>query len=650
MKYLLLIFIFLVSLNSSSQSYTNEIIIPRDGVEFKFEFNCDGKPCQYGQFVTGDYWVTPYNISQAVTLISISPNGEENGAMINPDLLRDDSNNIISFENQKQGILNAYEHYDDDLNIMNSLPLDLHGDSSVFKIASMNDGCGTDAIEIGCVKSATVLTILSFPPKNQGETIFRPPFHGDWKPLYEVDRVRMERLPSLPQISEASEIVGDFGYNSWLVPQIELYHKGMGEFHRATIPHMAQTPYAADQAKDFLEDLTKLFGLTSIEDKKMATYSLIQKGIDNYAIYKMGVPFQSGAGQHLGKKPPIVFFAAMYDDLELLNDVRSISSNQNLIKNSFFQEDSQIKMGKSNMPIWGDDQSIEDVHWYFTRMYPRIDTQGSASDPYGYIDGPAGGIHPDENEAKDRNYLNVAGGPLIGYAFVQHLMPWMKYASNDIEILLWSDRIYDGYGVENFEGGLWTLPDPVAPFDINESSDCNPSKIYSTGITKCLNYRKTWGPVEMNLEEYVQHNQDPYTYGRMPELHGRKVSFNRLPSIVKDHWAELRPCSDPNSSDYPCLGLGEVPNEVLSSDEIFSSKKKPYSLLVKDNILELKSNAYNSTLEIILYDLKGIQILQENLNDNYLRVDLRKSNYSSGFYIYRINMNEEVYKGKIIFK
>jgi hypothetical protein len=114
-----------------------------------------------------------------------------------------------------------------------------------------------------------------------------------------------------------------------------------GKFHRATIPHASHTPYAADQAFDYLEDMARLFGTETIEEKRMGAYSLIQRGIDNYAIFKMNIRFSSGAGQHLGKKPPITFFAAMYDDTTLLNEVRSSATDEFYESRAYFQEGTQ---------------------------------------------------------------------------------------------------------------------------------------------------------------------------------------------------------------------------------------------------------------------------------------------------------------------
>ena len=149
-------------------------------------------------------------------------------------------------------------------------------------------------------------------------------------------------------------------------------------------------------------------------------------------------------------------------------------------------------------------------------------------------------------------------------------MPWFKHASNDYEVLLFSDRMYDGYGISNWDGGMWTLPDPVAPRDPNENTTlCNPNvmQVASRSLihTNCGEldnngdlivttiidengdeidypqtpyYSITWGPILEGHEDYdyndpknnyIPHDKDPNTYGRMHETHGYKLSFDNPP-------------------------------------------------------------------------------------------------------------------------
>lgn len=607
--------VFLTPILANAQKRGNSITQVRDGVSFTFSFNCEGGPCTYGQFVTGDYWVIPSTPGGIVTITAMTPDGELNPALVNPaDVARDVSGNPLEL---KQGLLKAYNTYDASMNLMNQLPYQARSGESIYKAKSQSSGCGSDAIKIGCIATATVLTVLSETPPDNGATIFRPPFHGTWKPLYSTTKVKLNRLPRLPQVSDGSNgvIGGPNGYEHWAAPEVEFYHKGFGEFHRAVKPHLAQTPYGTDQAEYMLRDIAKLFGQESEEEKRSGAYSIIQKGIDNYAVFKMGTPFSSGAGQHLGKKPPIVFFAAMYDDPALLEDVRAISLDPESAKVSYFQEDYQVRLGHSGMAIWGD--AFGEIHRYFNRLYPRLDKKGTQGDPYGYIDGPPGAIHPNANERNDRNYLSVAAGPLIGYAFLQHLMPWFKYAAGDPEILLFADRYYAGYGIENFDGGVWTIPDPVAPYDTRESG-CQPPKILSTGITGCSYYGITWGPDPNDVTKFIGHGGDPNTKGRAPNLHGYKMIITRLHPLVKNHWDKLRDCSDPASPNYPCNGLGEVP-KVLADQQIAISNFMPQSGAV-DTEVTITGGEFNPTTYRNVVKFNGLMAKVISATTTELRV------------------------------
>ncbi|OJJ14972.1 hypothetical protein BKI52_41195 [marine bacterium AO1-C] len=609
--------VFLTPILCQAQQRGNSITQNRDGVTFTFTFNCEGGPCTYGQFVTGDYWVIPSTPGGIVTITAMTPDGELNPALVNPeDVPRDASGNPVG--EKKQGLLKAYNTYDASMNLMNQLPYQARGGESIYKAKSQKGlSCDTKSIRPGCIATATILTVLSEAPPNNGATVFRPPLHGTWKPLYSTTKVKMNRLPRLPQVSNGTNgvIGGPNGFERWAPPEIELYHKGFSELHRAVKPHLAQGGYAATQAQYLIEDIIKLFGQETEEEKRPGTYSIIQKGIDNYAVFKMGVPFSTGAGQHLGKKPPIVFFAAMYDDPVLLEEVRAISLDPKSTQVSYFQEDYQVRLGHSGMAIWGD--AFDDIHGYFNRIYPKEDGKGTDADPFGYIDGPAGIIYEDPRTSPKRNYLSVAAGPLIGYAFLQHLMPWLKYAAGDPEILLFADRFYSGYGIENFNGGMWTLPDPVAPYDRRESN-CDPRKLNSTGITGCNYYGVTWGPDLNDYSKFIGHGGDPKTKGRAPDHHGYTMPLTRVHSLVTNQWDKLRDCSDPASPNYPCNGLGEVP-KVLVDQHIAISNFMPQSGAVGTEVT-ITGGDFNTVAYRNVVKFNGLMAKVISATTNELRV------------------------------
>jgi len=540
-----------------------------NGVTFNWEFNCQSRACRIGQFVTGEYWVAPIDDQgvrvNSVTITRISPDGEIHGAQVNPKIDLDAST-------KKYGLLPMYtDYYDASLNVMTQLPYDALAGESIVKVRTETSTCesgGTRAIKAGCVDVGDVLTILDTIPQNNGATFFRPPFHGDAKPLYSISKVRFDRLPRLHHYTQAAGSIGGAdGYEKWLIPQYDLNHGSgwHGEAYRATTPGVfLGKRYATDTAIEYFQDLSTVFGNNTNADKASAVYSLMQKGIDTYAVYKMGIPFRSGAGQHAGKKPPIVFFAAMYDDDSVLADVRQIASNQALLDQAFFQEDSQVYRGKNGVALWGD-RVGRSIGQYLNGSWPGgYDNQGSQADPWGYIDGAAGGPFGTAWNTRARSYQGVAGRTFIPFAFFQHLMPWFKYAANDSEILDYVDRYYRGYGIPNFNGGFWAKPDMCAERDRRDLDPCRPDTV---GQRNCNYIGVTWGDTSNNPSQCVQHNDNPNTQGRFGksgadfiEAHG----YGRIGNIgafIDSQWGQLRECSDPTKLSYPCAGLGaEIDN------------------------------------------------------------------------------------------
>ena len=465
------------------------------GVVFTWEMNCGGNECKAGTFVNGDYWVAPIDVNghrvNAVTITRIAPEGSIHGAEVNPGI-----NIVNGSTNNKQGILPMYASYNPSYDVMTQLPYAATPGQSIFKAYNKTSGCGAPAIEAGCISTDDVLTVLNDVPPNNGATIFRPPFEGVSKPLFSTDKVKFGRLPALSAISTLTGTAAPQNMsaiiNQWQVPHYETAHGAgfSGEFQRATSPSGVIDDYAASQAQQYLQSMLSVFGTQSVTLKTPAVYALIQTGIDDYGAFKLGIPFGTGAGQHLGKKPALTFFASLYDDPSILSEVRSIATNPTY--NGFFQEDAQIYRGAGGMVVWGDPVSPDNEARYWSgyigewmsrnRGGTGYDSNGAGSDPYGYIDGPGGG--PSPTQLLGRNYqFCCSAGIMIDFAFAQHLMPWLEYADGDKEIIEYADRVYTGRNVAGFSGGFWSGNDPCAPMDPRESLSCGPFSV--AGRTQC---------------------------------------------------------------------------------------------------------------------------------------------------------------------
>jgi hypothetical protein len=147
-------------------------------------------------------------------------------------------------------------------------------------------------------------------------------------------------------------------------------------------------------------------------------------------------------------------------------------------------------------------------------------------------------------------------------------MPWMKYANNDPEIIQYIDRIWNGRGIDNFNGGWWAQPDPCAPPDSRESTSCRP---YAANDDGCIYYKKTWGPDPNKPGDCIRHNGDPLTDGRWSKYHGTytpPTNWLRRSYIVTGLWTRFRDCADPDHPSYPCAGLGPVPDVNPVADPV----------------------------------------------------------------------------------
>lgn len=556
------------STDASAPCTGTEFSRSRFGVEFRFEFECGGEACACGVFATGDPWVAARTASgeavEAVTIVAVTPEGEAHGMMSNPS------------ETEYQGTLSGYENYRAELNLMTQLPYAAQGGESLLKLARRANPaeCGATAIrEHGCAEMYEVLTVLAEVPSAAGASSLRPPFAGTAKPLVDVERLRFERLPSLAEIGEVSPDTFAEIRDRWTVPHLANYHQCAAcssEQHRAHAPHAAMDDYGAGRARQYLDDVMATFGAQALEaEKRAAVLALVQRGVDVWGAWRAGVRFGSGAGQHPGYKPALSFFAALYEDRELLHDVRAIAADPAAV--GVFQEDTQLYRGREGVVLWGDGQpfcgtgaTADSVRQYFNGYRGEwtarhqgsegYDNQGSSCDPYGYIDGPGGG--PDPTNDRGRSYQVVASGPLLGYAFAQHLMPWYRYAAGDDEVIEYADRYYRGRGVEGFSGGFWAAPDPCAPHDPAEADGCDPWR----GGAGCTHYGQTWGPQADDPSECVRHDGDPQTDGRWSELHGFVAGVGGyFPQRARALWDTLRDCADPAHASYPCSGLGPVP-------------------------------------------------------------------------------------------
>jgi|GEM_PF-2512270 len=494
--------------------YGTEIVHVSGGKTFTWGFECDNGDCAYGQFVGGEYWVAPVNAGGAVSILSVTPEGEDNGLEINP------------LAGNKQGLLSCQVgSYDVSKNLMTQLPFQVRTNASLIKADKREDNCGARAISGCCIDSYDVLTVLESIPINGGADQFRPGFAGTNKKLYSVNDFDWTLLPEHTEVNETGRQSAFFDIeNRWKTPFYDHLSSELGVYSRAFVPQAVLPTFGSKIASSYLNDLISVFGDNVFDEKEYASYALVQRGIDLYSSWKVGVDWPSAGGSRVGRKPAMAFLAALVLDDKVKRDVANMASNNG----NETQEDGQIRiveksLGGAGVAVWGD-VCTEKVYWsqlFFEQKYVGAsnikmgsgDNKKRCRDPYGWIDGPAG--------EPGMGYFN--NGTLFAFSVAQKLMPELGIANNDPELQAFTSRV--------MSEGVHTYPDKCAPPDENESELCRP---YKAGAPGCQYYGVTWGPDSENSGQCILNGTAGVEQnGRFPHLHGRKVErFTYKPLIV----------------------------------------------------------------------------------------------------------------------
>lgn len=510
---------------------------------YAWAFTCGGGQCLSGTFLGGDYWVAPKQGGEQVILVSATTSGTDAGLEINPNLPVNKQGFLSCVAGSSDPTVAA--SYDPNLNRASSLPLTVSIDSSLVKATRKTAGCPSVLGQnTCCIDSYDVVTVLPAAPLANGASAFRPAFAGNSKRVYYLADFDFTKIPSSSLVSTVvtagyfKEYTDDFPsvHTRWHTHYVDHY-MSLGDGGRLFAPlgtpsytGNLSTGYGADISSAYLGNLLRAMGTEPLADKMPALTGLLQRGIDLYGSYKAGFRWPSGAAQGLGRKPPVVFFGSLVNDVDIFNEVRAIAAgNSNL-----FHEDGQINVitAGANAPVWGDRYCSENTYWgnllaeqlykgnpsnallpgptpvprgYWPYSYPsNVELGGgdnfrTCADPYGFIDGP-GGLPGTE-------YMENATGPLVGYHVAQSLMPSLCSAAGDADL--------NGYVKRILTTGIRTQPDQCAPPDPSESSLCNPA----TGAG-CVKYGVTWGPAGGG----ACITNGPGQNGRFPERDGSPMT------------------------------------------------------------------------------------------------------------------------------
>jgi len=477
-----------------------------------------------------------------------------------------------SFASSSQGLLGNGVYYNASLNKMLSLPFTVAVNKTVVKAAQCTDG-GTCAMSYtsACggyaAQGYSMLTVVSAVPNDgaNGGNTFRPPYVAGTKPTHMLSGFDFTRLPKRTDITVTQTNLDTIAAR-WGKPYPDVFGTDRG---RCFVPGYYPDDYAAGIGQAVLQDILLLVGNTGALNATAAERAVVQRGLDIYYSWQAGNNWDCGAGQCLGRKPPMIYMAALSTNATIQSTVAASPSAGD------FQEDTQIAVtpNSGGAPVWGADAYGSAwpalnarFHWsavFASKCYDGAnggnpaasckdaDSKGAVGDPYGYIDGPSG-------LPSSQYGVCCSGGPIIGLAAAMQAWENFCEVGNDQETLAWADKM--AYPSLTTAPGVTVSGDGCAPPDSRESSSCDGYNgnncLYFGGRTGATDANSTWGPLPSNPAQCIPNNSNGNTgqTGRFSWLNGQRfisftttagsISYNKtpgyFPTIAKNQYATIR--------------------------------------------------------------------------------------------------------------
>jgi len=247
--------------------------INQHGITWTFE-----NSVQFGQFITGDYWIVDPGGGVVVT-ISPPPADGRNGSQVNP-------------LNYKQPFDSRAGQYEAILLFPSGGTLHA-GDSLISTISEVTVGSDTDVLgryvadEHSVVQSAAVLTVLASEPPQQS---FRPPVFGTSKPLYNYNNINWSKLKNLPHSTKEpshlkskektiAENYADYLARPWII---------WGNDWQARYIHPLNNMPNYYEYCYYIYSEAGLIINSDLPGKEAVAIGLIQLGIDTYYVTNKG--------------------------------------------------------------------------------------------------------------------------------------------------------------------------------------------------------------------------------------------------------------------------------------------------------------------------------------------------------------------------
>lgn len=514
----LLYSILLVAVCSTTKAATTTQITQR-GITFQF-----ASPVEVGQFANGDWWVVG-----PATITSMSPassNGE-NGWQVNPTVFI------------HQGYDHRARNYDPSL--VPSLPYTAQANTTVIKARSRTN---LPQFPRTWIEDYMVVTFLATVPPDSGATVFRPPYAGNDKPLYSINDINTNLLPSLPPVANTPSL--NELHAKAVIPKIEHLRGWAGE---SIHPNARGDSYGAGVARQNGVEAIRLMLDDPIAEKMDLLIAFMQNGYDTYHLAKEGMYWEDDGGHAHGRKLPIVFTGWITNNQEITDFVSSrgtstFGENFSVYESSVTGE---ILYGQYEIPTDPTENAAYERDYWYNQLNPG-NGRRTLRDPYQYIDGG------------ERD-----GG---GYARCCFSQP-VKHNITPVLLLcgmedVWNDQVLLDYIDRWVEVGTITQPDPCAPADPADVG------IPSQNLPNSGNYGVTYGP-DGNGGCIVDQNPSD-GIGRSPNTHNQYADDGLWGNpFADDFWDAYRQYGDPISytpSPNVSVALGQSTTLTLSGVDL----------------------------------------------------------------------------------
>jgi len=330
-----------VSIYSASQNSNVQYLkqISQHGITWTFS-----KPVQCGRFITGDWWVIgPVTIEKIDpapgpampddTKVALNKWGDSS---LKKDTLMRNGSMVVYRAGNHQGYDSRNSSYHDTCSIR--FPFKLNCNLTLVSTISnpavpVDNFCkdlmweSEQRVRV-TLRTASVLTCLSEVPPPDA---FRPPFAGNIKPIFRLQDVNWDALPSLDPSGPVP---------SW--KEFERYFSRCWIDHlmsweqQELVPNENMPNYGREHARIVsIASLMLCLDVPQVTKEKLAV-GMIQHGIDLYGTAVAGGYWNEGGGHSSGRKWPIMLAGI------LLNDERFF----NLPGTAVFQEDTQTYFGE----------------------------------------------------------------------------------------------------------------------------------------------------------------------------------------------------------------------------------------------------------------------------------------------------------------